>query len=77
MAKIVLRAWRFSYAEPSGSLVWFDPTRERVEIHPLERSPLPGVHEVLEGDDSDDIQLELHQVNNDPRAERVVEDLPF
>ena len=34
VAKKLLQ-WRFQLAMPYGQHVWFDPEKERVEIHPL------------------------------------------
>ena len=72
MAKIVARAWRFSYAEPSGTQVWFDPTRERVEIHLLEPHSESGVASVLEGDEPTEIGRPDSSNN-----ELVQDELPF
>jgi len=51
--RLVLRKWRVQDAEPSGLFVWFDPTRESVELYELEPQLEAGVGEDLEGDDSD------------------------
>ena len=41
-------------AEPSGMFVWYDPTREAVELYERREPPKDeGVLEVLEGDDQD------------------------
>jgi len=68
MAKMVLRAWRVQDAEPSGLMVWFDPERERIEIHELEHHPEDGVPAVRERDDLD-LFGRSDQVNNSPESD--------
>jgi len=51
---IVVRNWRVVEASPSGLFVWFDPSRESVEVYEL-MEPLKneGVADALERDDPD------------------------
>ncbi len=71
--RVMLRAWRVSEATPSGSFVWFDSTREVVEIYELEPSEIRRVADALERDDQRGLFDEPDQVND----ELVEDELPF
>ena len=74
MAKLILRAWRVQEAEPSGSFVWFDPSRERVELFSLEEPrPEDGVASASEGGD----QRGLFDASYPGNREVIDDDLPF
>jgi len=75
MAKKVLRAWRISEADPSGSFVWFDPSREFVEIHDLEPPKDSGVVAFDEGDDQRSLFGCSESSSTDPHP--CGDDLPF
>ncbi len=44
-SKIVVRSWRITGADPSGAMMWFDPTRETPMLvatpYPSAREPDP------------------------------------
>ena len=44
MAEIAVRNWRITRAEPDGAHVWFDPTREAIQLYRL----LPHDGEVVD-----------------------------
>ena len=69
--KIILRSWRVTHAEPSGLFVWFDPTREAVELYELEPPKDEGVAKANEGDDQYDLEY-------DPQSDKnELGELPF
>ena len=74
MAKklLVLRSWRVQKAEPSGFFVWYDPSREGIELYELEPPKDEGVPEVLEADDQRSLWCDPNQVQT-----VVSDDLPF
>ncbi len=75
MKRLVLRSWRVMEADPSGFLVWFDPTREGVVLYELEPGETAGVGAFREGDEPSDT-LELFP--SDVPSSRPLEDgLPF
>ena len=53
--KIILRSWRVMHADPSGLFVWYDPTRESVELFELDPPKNEGVAIACEGDDQIDM----------------------
>ena len=53
--ELEVRNWRMTEASPSGLHLWFDPLRETVKLFELDPGEFPGVHEVLEGDDHEDV----------------------
>ena len=63
MARKLIRQWRVSKAEPSGLMIWFDPSRELVRLYELDPREDPGVHEVLEGDDRTDSPEDERKIN--------------
>ena len=71
--RIVLRSWRVQKAEPSGFFVWYDPSREGIELFELEPPSETGVSAACEEDDQGSLWHEPHQVIND----RPEDDLPF
>ena len=74
MKEIPLRSWRVSAADPRGSTCWFDPSREQLKLFELDPGSHPGVHEVLRGDDYEDL-FESDLVKTDPLPPG--EGLPF
>jgi len=56
-----LLAWRVVPADPYGLMVWFDPSRETVEIVPLDPPVDPGVPAVYARDDPDETVEQYHQ----------------
>ncbi len=72
--RIELRNWRVQEAEPSGFFVWFDPTREGVELYELEPSTEERVADACEGDDQRHLWDSQGQVNG---GHRLDDDLPF
>ena len=76
MAKeLLIRTWRVFTAEPSGSLVWFDPEREEVRLYARELPPEEGVLESSEGDDLN-LFGRLDSSENRSR-DSLGDDLPF
>ncbi len=69
----MLRNWRVVDASPSGLFVWFDPSRESVELYELEPEVEPRVADASEGDDQRQIRL----FQSDQNEVVVVDDLPF
>ena len=64
MAKrLVLRSWRLMDADPSGLFVWYDPTRESIELYELDPPKESGVPEVGERDDFGQIGMFQSSVN--------------
>jgi len=49
--RLVLRSWRVVEAEPSGLFVWYDPSREAVQLYEVEPPMESGVGDPCEGDD--------------------------
>ncbi len=74
MKRIVLRSWRVVEAEPSGFFVWYDPTREGIELYELEPPKDSGVVAFSEGDDQIDAfpALDPSDTHRDP-----LDGLPF
>ena len=68
--KIILRSWRVSHADPSGLFVWFDPSRESVELYELDPPKDEGVAIASEGDDQVDMYDPSIDINE-------IGDLPF
>ncbi len=73
MKKIVLRSWRVIEGEPSGMFVWYDPTRESIELYELEPPTETGVVAFSEGDDQSCLRLSQSEVTDRPGED----DLPF
>jgi len=71
--RVVLRSWRVQEAEPSGFFVWFDPTREGIELYELDPPTESGVADACEGDD----QRGLWDAPGSSNNEVVEDDLPF
>ncbi len=74
MARIVLCNWRVTEGEPSGLHVWFDPSRERVEIHALEPPSEDGVSAAVDKDDHETGSTAPGQVTGPSSLEGL---LPF
>ena len=70
--RIVVRQWRVTEADPSGCVVWFDPTREVCYLYELDPPAELGVVAYREGDDQYGL-LEENQVKTGSSDD----DLPF
>jgi len=70
--RIVLRSWRVQEAEPSGFFVWFDASRESIELYERDPPKDEGVADACEGDDQRGLWDSSIVVNDPPE-----EDLPF
>ena len=75
LERIVLRSWRVSKADPSGCTVWFDPSREQLQLYALDPPKDEGVADALEGDDQ--LGLGLPIPSNEPPGSSDPGDLPF
>ena len=71
--RVVLRSWRVMEASPSGLFVWYDPTRESVELFELEPPSETGVADACEGVDQRGLWDGPDQVMVRP----FEDDLPF
>ena len=62
MKRIPLRSWRVSKANPVGSICWFDPSREQLQLYELEPETESRVADALEEDDQISMYDELDPV---------------